>query len=160
MEWNVSFKQGDNVSGDIVSMGNYLGKEKIKSKEFHKIYDVCKKFILYLPLGEEKKLRKLPTRKTVLKNIDIFRTDDFVDYQKTDGSRYKFYKDKLAKASFQGSIEVLHDLCVLQRRKKLSVPEKKLWELLKEKLVFEISFILSCEQDKVKSMLVLNEIRA
>ena len=156
----MNLKFGDNVSGENISAGKYLGKGEIDAKEFHKIYDSQKKITLYIPLGKENEFRKLPTEKIVLENIKMFELNNFIDSQEIDGSRYKYYKEKLTRVSFKGTLEVLHDLKVLHQRKMLSLTEKNLLQILKEKMVTEISFVLNCEPGKAENMLLLNVSRA
>lgn len=148
---------GDKVSGESISAGKYLGKDEIDSHEFHKIYDSRKKITLYVPLGKEGFLRKLPTANSILKDIKMFKFNNFVDYQEIDGSRYKYFKAKLAQVNFKAMLEVFHDLKVLHQRKRLSPTERKLLYTLKEKLVTEISIVLNCEQENIENMLILNE---
>ena len=141
MDTDVLIK-GDNITGVDITTGVYLGKVEIYEKVCHKIFDNVKQMTIFLPLNSEKKLRKLPSKELVLENMVIFKNKKLVDAQEIEGSRYKYFKEKLSKTSFKSSIEVLHDLNVLVHLKDISVAERKLFVQLKEKMLHEIAFVL------------------
>ncbi len=151
----MDLRKGDNISSIDTAAGKYLGKEVFKDKEFHKIFDTQQKLTVFIPVGEENKLRKLPSKSTVLKSLKIFEQYNLIDSQQTEGSRYKYFKAKMEKMTFKGILEIYHDLSYLRREKKITTTERKLRLRLKDKLISEISQILGRSDEQVESMLTL-----
>lgn len=118
------FHFGDNIAGESITTGQYLGRVEMYEKEFHKVFDSSKKLVVFIPVGNESKMRKLPGVKLAKRYLKILQDNDLIDTQEIEGSRYKYYKQKLEVSSFKSSIEVLHDLYILNKNKKSSVSEK------------------------------------
>lgn len=150
MDMKSVFKKGDNISGENITTGKYLGQVKLYKKKFHKIYDSNKNMTLFLSLDSTNSLRKLPSEKMAKENLRIFELKELIDVKEIDGSRYKYFKDKLKNSSFRQSIEVLHDLNILTLQKKASAIERKLYLNLKEQLMCEISFVMNMELDEAE----------
>lgn len=152
--------KGDNVSSVDIAAGTYMGKESFQGKNFYKIFDTNRKLTVFIPLGDESKLRKLPSKSTVLKNLKMFEHYELIDSQEVEGSRYKYFKTKMEKMTFKGVLEVYHDLSYLVKEKSISTTERKLWLKLKDKLIHEISHILENSEDQVEGMLTLKRSEA
>lgn len=148
---------GDRLSGEGILTGKYLGVEDCHGKTFHKVYDNVKQVTLFIPMGQEGKLRKLPTAATIQKNLKIFNNGDTIDEQEIENSRYKYYKEKISKVKFTKTLEVFHDLCVLHKEKRITPSERKLMGSLKEKLVAEVAYVLDEDLKAVESLLSLQE---
>jgi RNA polymerase-interacting CarD/CdnL/TRCF family regulator len=148
-------KEGDNISTIDVAAGRYLGKEMLQTKEFHKILDSSKNLTIFIPVGNESQLRKLPSKSSVLKNIEIFENYNIIDCQEIEGSRYRYFKSKVEEMSFKAILEVYHDLSYLSKEDSISAVEKKLWLRLKDQIIHEISHILDSNQEQVESMITL-----
>ena len=150
---DLNFSDGDIVSSNTISVGKFVGNERMElagsTSDFLKIYDFDKKMFHYIPENKQEQLRKLPKKITVKKYLDLFHSKEHIDVQEIEGSRYKYFKQKIDGASFKNLIEVLVDLSLLKVEGKLSVSEKKLMNALKEKIAFEASFILEVEQETV-----------
>lgn len=142
---------GDYISGKSISIGKYLGENTINDTKFHKIFDTSKNLVLYVPVGNESDLRKLPSKSTVDKYLNMFNDQDIIDSQEVDGSRYKYFKEKVSKSKFKHSIEVLHDLCVLKKNREISASERKLLNSLEEKLIPELSHISNLNSDEIEN---------
>ncbi|MAZ49736.1 MAG: hypothetical protein CME65_14335 [Halobacteriovoraceae bacterium] len=142
---------GDYISGKSISIGKYLGENTINDTLFHKIFDTSKNLVIYVPVGNESELRKLPSKVTVEKYLNMFKDQEVIDCQEIDGSRYKYLKDKVSRSKFKASIEVLHDLCVLKKKREISASERKLLNSLEEKLVPELSHISDLGQAEIES---------
>ncbi len=153
----MDLKQGDNVASVDIATGKYIGKEKLNKKEFHKIYDSNSNMTVFIPVGEEGKLRKLPSKYTVINSLKIFSKFDLIDSQQIEGSRYKYFKAKVEKVNFKGMLEVYHDLSLLNIQKSISTTERKLWLRLKDKLLNEITHVLKQEKEQVENMLSLKK---
>jgi RNA polymerase-interacting CarD/CdnL/TRCF family regulator len=138
----MKLSQGDHVTSDNISIGKYEGKTFMYDKEFHKVFDNSKSMTVFIPIDNEGGLRKLPSPPTVEKYLKLFDREDLIEIGEVEGSRYKFFRDKLKSSSFKTSVEVLHDLAVLHKDKKSTASEKKLYSELREKMVQEMSFIL------------------
>ncbi|MEE2671727.1 MAG: hypothetical protein VYA54_08450 [Bdellovibrionota bacterium] len=141
---------GDFISGKSISIGKYLGENTINDTKFHKIFDTSKNLVIYVPVGNESDLRKLPSKTTVEKYLNMFNDQEVIDCQEIDGSRYKYLKDKVSQSQFKSSIEVLHDLCVLKKKREISASERKLLNSLEEKLVPELTHISSMKQEEIE----------
>jgi RNA polymerase-interacting CarD/CdnL/TRCF family regulator len=152
----MKFEVGDNISGQSITTGKYLGLEVMYGKDFHRIYDNTKKMTVFVPIGEEGKLRKLPTKDTVISSLKSFTKDVLIESDQIDGSRYKFFKDKLQLVNFKKSIEVLHDLTLLKKNKEITVSERKLLTSLKDKLLIEISFIMGIDMAMAEEKVTIN----
>lgn len=154
----MTLNEGDYVTGKGIPVGEYLGVDELSQGtggKFHKIYDVSKKATHYVPVESEGTLRKLPTKSTIMKNLKIFEKLETVDIGEVDGSRYRYFNEKLDKMTFKAEIEVLHDLVVLKKDKSTSVSENKLLISLREKVVNEMSHILSSDSKSVEGLLTL-----
>lgn len=152
----MTLNEGDYVTGKGIPVGEYLGiNELTEGNMFHKIYDVSKKATHYVPIESEGSLRKLPSKSTIMKNLKIFEKDKTIDIGEVDGSRYRYFNEKLDKMTFKAEIEVLHDLVVLKKDKSTSVSENKLLINLREKVVNEMSHILSSDSKEVEGLLTL-----
>jgi len=152
----MTLNEGDYVTGKGIPVGEYLGvNELTEGAMFHKIYDVSKKATHYVPIESEGSLRKLPSKSTIMKNLKIFEKDQTIDIGEVDGSRYRYFNEKLDKMTFKAEIEVLHDLVVLKKDKSTSVSENKLLISLREKVVNEMSHILSSNSKEVEGLLTL-----
>lgn len=150
--------EGDYVTGKGIPVGEYLGIDELTQGtggKFHKIYDLSKKATHYVPLNSEGNLRKLPTKTTIMKNLKIFESDKTIDIGEVDGSRYRYFNEKLDKMTFKAEMEVLHDLVCLKKDKSTSVSENKLLISLREKVVNEMSHILASKSDEVEKLLIL-----
>ncbi len=152
----MTLNEGDYVTGKGIPVGEYLGvNELTEGAMFHKIYDVSKKATHYVPIESEGSLRKLPSKSTIMKNLKIFEKDKTIDIGEVDGSRYRYFNEKLDKMTFKAEIEVLHDLVVLKKDKSTSVSENKLLISLREKVVNEMSHILASNSKEVEGLLTL-----
>ena len=87
---------GDYISGKSISIGKYLGENTINDITFHKIFDTSKNLVIYVPVGNESELRKLPSKGTVEKYLNMFKDQEVIDCQEIDGSRYKYLKEKVS----------------------------------------------------------------
>jgi RNA polymerase-interacting CarD/CdnL/TRCF family regulator len=146
---------GDKVSTLNLAIGEYCGKEKIKDSIFLKIQDLSSKLTVYIPTAEIDKIHRLPRKETIHKVLKVMKVDNFLHNSDKVDSRYKFYKDKMESASFKNSVEIFHDLSLLQAEKKISTSEKKLWVNLKAKLIEEIKHVLNIEEVAAEKMLSL-----
>lgn len=154
----MDLKKGDFVSGNGISIGEYLGLDELSvngAERFLKVKDSHKQAIHYLPLASESNFRKLPTKPTIMKNLTLLKENDLIDSGEIEGSRYNYFKAKLEKTSFKADIEVYHDLLVLKRDKEATLGEKKLLNSLKEKLVYELGHILGKDNKETEAMLEL-----
>lgn len=150
--------EGDYVTGKGIPVGEYRGIGELTEGtggRFHMIYDFSMKATHYVPLDSEGTLRKLPSKTTIMKNLKIFENLKTVDIGEIDGSRYRYFNEKLEKLTFKSEMEVLHDLVVLKKDKATSVSENKLLISLREKVVNEMSHILASNPKEVEGLLVL-----
>ncbi|MBT3585480.1 MAG: hypothetical protein HN509_11285 [Halobacteriovoraceae bacterium] len=156
----MNLKEGDLISGHNVAIGKYMGIGEVDGcagTQFHRIYDMQKEAIHYIPLDKLESVRKLPAKSTVMKNLEIFKIGKLIDSGEIEGSRYQYFSQKLAKQKFKNEIEVFHDLTVLKEQKGATIGESKLWNSLKERLVFEMTFVLSCKKPDVEKLLQLSQ---
>lgn len=149
----MDLKEGDFITCDSIATGKYLGDCEVYDGKYHRVFDTHNKVTLFIPFGEEEQFRKIPTKQTVQKCLNIFRKNELIDAKQIDGSRYKYFKEKLKNASFKKSVEVLHDLYVLKQNKKTSHSERKLFTTLKDNLLNEISFALSETTENIENRL-------
>lgn len=152
----MALQEGDFVSGKEFSIGKYLGTEvfdHMGGKTFLKIYDVPNKITHFILPENGDGLRKLPSKKDLLNKLRIFEDKSLLDIDEIEGSRYKYLKEKLEKTNFESELEVLHDLIVLKDDKQSTVGENKLLMFLKEKMMNEMSHILSLPQDEAANLL-------
>ena len=95
----MQLKIGDLVSGNQISTGRYLGEEKVQCEGqnsiFFKVYDSSQKIVHYLPEEQFKNIRKLPTKETVKRNMEILTQDSLIEVKEEEGSRYIFFTNKL-----------------------------------------------------------------
>jgi hypothetical protein len=70
---------GDYISGKSISIGKYLGENIINDITFHKIFDTSKNLVIYVPVGNESELRKLPSKGTVEKYLNMFKDQEVID---------------------------------------------------------------------------------
>lgn len=145
------FENGDYVAGAGITTGRYLGVDKMYGVEFHKVFDKAKNLTVFIPYKECEKLRRLPSRKMMQKALKIFKEDDLISDSEFIGSRYRFYKDKMEKASFRTTLEVVHDLKILITNKKATVAERRMFNHLKEKVMIEISNVLGLDEESVEA---------
>ena len=68
----MEYEIGDIISGRGIQTGRYQGLEVINSKEFHKVYDLSKKATYFIPIDRIEDIRKLPTKETVKRNLNLF----------------------------------------------------------------------------------------
>lgn len=148
MELNV----GDILSGKAIELGRFEGETEIDSKVYYKVMDVRKKAMHFIPVDKLDDIRKLPSKDTVQKNLIMFDSLDLVDEGLLEGSRYKYFKEKLSEVNFQKSLEVLHDLAALHFTKEISSSERKLFNGLKTKLLTEMAFILDWDLDQLEEV--------
>lgn len=148
----MDLKYGDLVTSTQFLHGKYLGKETINQGIFYKIFNADKKVVLYIREGQEDQFRKLPSVKTVKRNLKIFKSSELIDSDEQDGSRYKYFKEKLGEANFQGMLEVFHDLSVLQVNKSITSSERKLLGNLETKVIDELAIVLGEEHDDVRDL--------
>lgn len=154
----MNLKIGDFVSGNGISIGEFLGIQELGiqgADHFMKIKDSHKQAIHYLPVSTEANFRKLPSKSTITRNLNVLKEVKPIDIGEIEGSRYNYFKAKLEKNEFKSEIEVFHDLQVLKRDKEATLGEKKLLNGLKEKLVYELGHILAKDSKEVESMLEL-----
>ncbi|MBK24435.1 MAG: hypothetical protein CME70_10605 [Halobacteriovorax sp.] len=153
----MDFSRGDLVAGVGISAGEYVGKEVVsaygKTEKFHKVIEEDKDLIHYLPCNEDISLRKLPTKRTLMRYLRDLKSSKMIDVGEIEGSRYRYFKNKFLKGSLKPMLEVFHDLNILKKEKKISVSERKLFNELKEKLVIEASYILDQKQDHSEHLL-------
>lgn len=146
--------KGDKIFADQIVVGDYLGKVELYEKEFHKVYDGPKKLNVYIPVEDVDKLKKIPGKETVKKELNsLLNNDDFIDVDELEGSRYKYFKAKLENCTFKKGVEVFHDLSLLLKRKEISSTERKLHTGLKEKLVDQISYVLKMDKEELTEKL-------
>ena len=142
---------GDNVAGDGITTGKYLGTEKMYGRSFHKVFDKTKQMIVYFPFEEIRRIRRLPSKSTMLRSLNIFDNNFILDDGKIEGSRYKYYKEKLKDVSFKSTVEILHDVNMLVKNKKASVAERKMYHLLKDKVLNEVSYVLALSLEEIEN---------
>lgn len=149
----MSFSENDIVSGMGIQIGRYQGTEEINSVAYHKIFDVNRKATCFIPNHNMCDIRRLPKKTTVEKNLTMFDTLDLIDSGEVEGSRYKYFKEKMEKTTFKGYLEVLHDLSSLKVSKEISSSERKLMNEIKEKMLVELCFILDTEAKDLEDLI-------
>lgn len=146
--------EGDFVAGVGISTGKYLGTETLSKGRYIKIKELSMELIHYLPINKVTDLRKLPSKATVQKYMKILDTDKTIEVGEIEGSRYRFFKEKLLKGSLKSTMEVFHDLNIFKKEKKLSVSEKKLFNTILEKLTCEFSHVLGVDRDEAEEVIL------
>jgi len=153
----MQLKIGDLVSGNQISTGRYLGEEKVQCEGqnsiFFKVYDSSQKIVHYLPEEQFKNIRKLPTKETVKRNMEILTQDSLIEVKEEEGSRYIFFTNKLKKGTFKGLIEVYHDLSLLKKENQISASERRLWKSIKDKIVKEVSYVMETDEDAASKLI-------
>lgn len=145
---------GDFVAGVGITTGKYLGTETLSKGRYIKVKELSVELIHYLPLEQASNLRKLPSKATVQKYIRSLETDKTIDVGEIEGSRYRFFKEKLLKGSLINTLEVFHDLNIFKKEKKITVSEKKLFNTILEKLTCEFSHVLGLKKDKAEEVIL------
>jgi hypothetical protein len=89
--------EGDYVAGVGISTGEYLGIETLSQSRYLKVKELTFELIHYLPIEKVSDLRKLPSKATVTKYIKKLETQKPIEVGEIEGSRYRFFKEKLLK---------------------------------------------------------------
>lgn len=152
----MNFVIGDIVSGGNVAAGTITGIEIKQMMGVEASYYIIKEdemeLVHFYPVSQSNNLRKVPSVEMIKKHFQVFESDALIDVDKKDGSRYKFFQERVKSGDFQALVEVVHDLILLQKESKLSVGEKMLYKKLKEKLVKEISCVLESSDSMLEKL--------
>lgn len=143
---------GDVITGKGIQYGRVCGVESISNSTFYKVEDLTQKAIHYIPEVDTCSFRKLSSKEKISEKMKMFKKNSLIDVNEIDGSRYKYFKAKLDNHEFEKSLEVLHDMELLNMDKNLNSSEKKLYSTLKEKMGLEISFVLDKAIEEVYLM--------
>jgi RNA polymerase-interacting CarD/CdnL/TRCF family regulator len=148
---------GDYLTGPQISAGKFTGVDKmlIENQQicFYKIFDIAKKITHYIPEEKLKSLRKLPSKKTYQKYLEMMENKKFIDVQELDGTRYLFFKHKINTGTAKNTFEVAHDLMMLELQKDITITERKLLNSIRSKLIHEISFVFEIAPKEAESII-------
>lgn len=144
---------GTIVSGKGIQLGRFEGEMEMNGQTFYRVMDIKKKAMHFVASDNIEDLRTLPSENTVREGLKIFTNTTLIESGEVEGSRFKFFKNKLDDIDFENSLEVLHDLIVLHENKEISSSERKLLTSLKEKMIIEMKYILNCKPEDIEKLI-------
>lgn len=154
----MEFKEGDVISGRGIDLARYVGHEVINEDKYIKVLEFGKSATHYIPMNKADDLRKLPSKADVKKLLKMFDKESLIDDGEIEGSRYKYFKEKLEQVDFKKTLEVLHDLSALRVAKEINSSERKLLNVIREKILTEIAFILECSSEDLENVIDLEKV--
>lgn len=153
------FKTGDKVLHPLHGIGliEAVTEQEIQgeARKYYVVNLTLKKMTVMIPVdnAEEIGLRKIMKSQQIEQILKVLKDKKVSQMPTNWNRRYKFNLDKIKTGDIKEVAEVLKNLSVKEKKKGLSMGEKKMLENVRSLLVGEIVYSKNVDYDKARSFI-------